>query len=82
MNTVTLASIYELQGLSDEALEIYKNVLKEDPNNRDAKLAIKRLSGNRAKFDGVNIQMRDFFIQMESDVEFLEFERWLVKIWR
>ncbi|SQA80017.1 Uncharacterised protein [Campylobacter jejuni] len=30
-NTVTEASIYEAQGLKDEALEIYKNILKEDP---------------------------------------------------
>ena len=29
-NTVTEASIYEAQGLKDEALEIYKNILKEE----------------------------------------------------
>jgi hypothetical protein len=26
--------------------------------------------------------MKNFFINMDSDVEFLEFERWLLKIWR
>ncbi len=81
MKTLTLASIYELQGLKDEALEIYKDLLKEDPNNKDVKIAIKRLSGIRKKYLGVNEDMKKFFVKMDSDVEFLEFERWLVKLW-
>ena len=80
MQTLTLASIYELQGLKDEALEIYTQVLKDDPQNSDAKIAIRRLSGIRKKFLGCNEQMKDFFIGMDSDVEFLEFERWLVQL--
>jgi len=31
MKTLTLASIYELQGLKNEALEIYKELLRENP---------------------------------------------------
>jgi len=34
MNTLTLASVYELQGLKEEALEIYKGVLKKDSAKR------------------------------------------------
>ena len=81
MKTLTLANIYELQGLKDEALDIYREILKEDPNNADAKVAIRRLSGVRKKFLHVNTQMKEFFIKMESEVEFKEFERWLVKGW-
>ena len=81
MNTLTLASIYELQGLKSDALEIYKEILREDPNNKEAKVAIKRLSGIRKKYLGVNEEMKQFFVSMESDVEFMEFERWLVKLW-
>lgn len=81
MQTLTLANIYELQGLKEEALEIYKEVLKKDPQNSDAKIAIRRLSGMRRKFLGVNTQMKDFFVQMEDSVEYNEFERWLSKIW-
>ena len=79
MQTLTLANIYELQGLKDEALDIYKNILKENPSNSEAKIAIKRLSGERRKFLNVNTQMKEFFIKMEADVEFNEFERWLLK---
>ena len=81
MKTVTLANIYELQGLKEEALEIYKDVLKNDPENTEAKIAIRRLSGMRKKFLGVDEGMREFFVKMDSEVEFNEFERWLAKIW-
>lgn len=78
MQTLTLGSIYELQGLKAEALNIYKDVLEKDPDNSEAKIAIRRLSGMRKNFLGVNEQMRDFFIKMESQIELNEFERWLL----
>ena len=81
MKTLTLANIYELQGLKEEALEIYKEILKNDPNNAEAKVAIRRLSGVRKKFLKVNSQMKEFFVKMDSEVEFNEFERWLLKAW-
>ncbi len=81
MQTLTLANIYELQGLKEEALEIYKEVLKKDPANSEAKIAIRRLSGIRKKFLNVNTQMKDFFVKMDSDIEINEFERWLLKSW-
>ena len=80
MKTLTLANIYELQGFKEEALDIYKEILENDPQNSEAKIAIRRLSGMRKKFLNVNTQMKDFFVKMDSDVEFNEFERWLVKI--
>jgi len=81
MQTLTLANIYELQGLKDEALEIYKEILKKDPNNSEAKIAIRRLSGMRKKFLNVNTQMKEYFLKMDTEVEFKEFERWLLKAW-
>ncbi|MBS4068597.1 MAG: tetratricopeptide repeat protein [Sulfurimonas sp.] len=81
MKTLTLANIYELQGLKEEALEIYKEILKKDPSNSDAKIAIRRLSGMRKKFLNVNTQMKEYFIKMEEEIEFNEFERWLLKLW-
>jgi len=81
MKTLTLANIYELQGLKEEALDIYKEILKKDSNNSEAKIAIRRLSGMRKKFLNVNSQMKDYFLKMEEDIEFNEFERWLLKLW-
>ncbi|HEX5709897.1 MAG TPA: tetratricopeptide repeat protein [Sulfuricurvum sp.] len=81
MQTLTLANIYELQGLKEEALEIYKEILKKDPSNADAKIAIRRLSGMRKKFLGVNNEMKSFFVQMDEEAEFIQFERWLLRAW-
>jgi tetratricopeptide (TPR) repeat protein len=81
MQTLTLANIYELQGLKEEALEIYKEILKKDPSNSDAKIAIRRLSGMRKKFLGVNNEMKTFFVQMDEKEEFIQFERWLLRAW-
>ncbi len=79
MRTLTLGAIYEFQGFKKEALEIYKEILKKDPVNQEARIAIRRLSGVRKKFIGVNEEMKEFFIHMDTDVEFMEFERWLLK---
>jgi len=81
METITLAKIYENQGLNDEALSIYRKVLQKDPLNNDAKVAIEKLSKKRKEFSGVNTQMKDFFINMDTEIEFIEFERWLLKTW-
>ncbi len=80
MKTLTLAQIYELQGLKSDALEIYKEILKQDPENADARAAIHRLSGIRRHFKGVNEEMKRFFIEMENDDDLARFERWLAKL--
>lgn len=79
-NTVTEALIYESQGLIEDALEVYKNVLKNDPQNKDAQNAIRRLSGIRRKIKCQNEPMRELFINMKTPQEITEFKRWLLKI--
>ncbi|MEA3330126.1 MAG: tetratricopeptide repeat protein [Campylobacterota bacterium] len=79
MQTLTLANIYELQDLKEEALDIYKEILKKDPSNSDAKIAVRRLSGMRKKFLNVDNEMKEFFLKMDTDIEFNEFERWLLR---
>lgn len=78
--TLTEASIYEAQGLKDEALEIYKNILKNDPKNQNAIDAVRRLSGLGARHKDLNSQMLDFWCNAKSEAELNEFKRWLIKI--
>ncbi len=80
MKTLTLAQIYELQGLKQEALEIYKEILKNDPANAQARAAIHRLSGVRRRFSGVNEAMKRLFIEMDKPEEFERFETWLMQL--
>ena len=79
-NTITEALIYEAQGLKDDALLIYKNILKSEPNNAEAMSAIRRLSGLRKRNPDINDQMRDFFIKMKTDKEINELKRWLIRL--
>ena len=80
--TITEALIYENQGLRDEALEIYKNILKHDPNNQEARSAIRRLSGLKRKNSETNEQMLEFYLNLKEndDAGIREFKRWLIKI--
>lgn len=79
-NTITEALIYEAQGFRDDALAVYTNILKKQPDNKEALKAIRRLSGLRRRDSSVNEQMCEFFVNMKTDEEINEFKRWLVKI--
>ena len=81
LKTLTLASIYEFQGHKDDAREIYKEILKTEPQNKEAIAAIRRLSGIHKKYSGVNVQMQEFLLGMKTEIEYREFERWLGKLW-
>ena len=81
MKPITLAAFYELQGMKEEARDMYKDILKKEPTNKEAKSALRRLSGIRKQFRNVNEEMKDYFINMKTDDEFIEFERWLLKLW-
>jgi tetratricopeptide (TPR) repeat protein len=48
--TLTLARLYEDQGHKIDALEIYEELLKKDPENIEIVDAISRLSGKKKNF--------------------------------
>ena len=73
-NTLTLAKIYERQGHTSDALCIYQNLLKDEPQNSSIQDAIKRLSSKHPKKVA-------YFTKMHSKEQFAKFERWLVKPW-
>ena len=60
MKTLTLASIHESQGYHDEAIQIYQDILADDPENEAALLGLQRLTQRRREFAGVN-QKKKFF---------------------
>jgi len=74
----TYAKILESQGFFKDAFAIYKNLLQMYPNDKEIKQALKRLKKYRSSFDGVNKEMKDFFIYMQSEEEYRKFEEWLI----
>lgn len=79
INTITSASIYELQGHFDEALMIYDNILSADPMNKKA------LQGKRRILDMQQRQvakestdsMIELFKNAKSAKDFEKLENWL-----
>lgn len=74
------ALYYELLGKKNIALSVYTDILRQDPSNTKAKISIRRLSGTYTKFSKLNQNMFDNFVKMNNEEEFLEFEKWLLKI--
>lgn len=74
------AIYYELCGEKRKALNIYADILKKDPNNKKAKISIRRLSGIYAKFSDINQEMLEKFNKIGNNKDLMEFEKWLLKI--
>ena len=53
-----------------------------DPNNQEARSAIRRLSGLKRKNGETNEQMLEFYLNLKEndDAGIREFKRWLIKI--
>jgi hypothetical protein len=75
----TYASILESQGFFKEAFVIYKKLLQKNPNDMEIKKALKRLKKYRVTFDNVDVNMKNFFISMQTDEDFRKFEEWLIE---
>ena len=74
MSTITKAKIYERQGYTADAIAIYSQLLKNEPDNVELKKAVQRLRGK-------NMQKVAFFTAMHKKEQFQVFEKWLVKPW-
>lgn len=78
MQTVTLAGIYETQGLMDDALEIYQAILQREPNNISAKKGIRRIQGKQPIKSRANEQRLEQFLNLEDQKDIADFEAWLL----
>ncbi|NPA12115.1 MAG: tetratricopeptide repeat protein [Epsilonproteobacteria bacterium] len=73
--TKIYANILENQGFKDEALKIYQNLLEQNPEDKELKEAVNRLT-KRKRFEGVNVVKLNEFDKINQKNRF-EFEKWL-----
>ncbi len=78
INTTILASIYEIQGYKQEAMLIYEEILRKDPNNNEAKAALTRLKMQKYEFLGVNTDKLQLFVNAHTQKEYQKLEEWLL----
>lgn len=83
IKTITLATIYENQGLKDDALQIYEYILSANPNNEEARLGVERLKGR--KYEGekyeskANAQWLEVFANITDSKQNKKFQQWLLQ---
>lgn len=79
VKSTTLAFIYELYGLKDDALKIYREILLENPNDKESQAAIKRLMLAQKHFPPTNQAQKKLFTQPQSPQDLIQFQRWLLQ---
>ncbi|PSM52592.1 hypothetical protein CBLAS_0699 [Campylobacter blaseri] len=75
---LTQALIYESQGFKKDALIIYKEILKDDPDNRYANEGIKRIVKSKVEVKYNKKMLELFYSEDKEDID--KFKRWLVQI--
>ena len=79
IKSVALAHIYEMQGLKEDALRIYREILLQNPNNKEAQMAIKRLKIAQKHFPPTNEAQKELFTNPKSPEDLIQFQRWLMQ---
>ena len=79
IKTIALARIYEMYGLKEDALNIYREILLESPESKEAQRAIKRLMLVQQTYPQGNHAQREFFINAQSQEDLIQFQRWLLR---
>ncbi len=69
-----MAKIYENQGHTEDALVIYKEILKNDKTNLEVQKAVARITN-------IDTKKVSYFVKMHTKEHFEAFEKWLVKPW-
>ena len=76
-NTITEALIYENQGLINEAKQIYRNILADQPDNFKAAAHLRRLNKDISE---LNKEKLELFLHLENSENLNEFKRWLIQL--
>ncbi|TLD97592.1 hypothetical protein LS71_002270 [Helicobacter jaachi] len=79
IKTTLLAQIYEMQGLKEDALKIYRDILSSEPDNREAQAAIERLLSTKRHFPSPNLAQLELFSNPRNEEDLLQFQRWLLE---
>ncbi|RAX51380.1 hypothetical protein CCY99_09205 [Helicobacter sp. 16-1353] len=78
MNKHLMASIYDIKGEKEKVVKIYRQILSDNPNDKEAEESLRRLATKSINLSGLNRDMYNFFIKANSKEELAEFERWLI----
>ncbi len=78
MDMHLMASIYDIKGEKEKAVKIYRQILQNNQNDKQAEDSLRRLATKSLNIQGLNKDMYNFFIKAHSKEELIELERWLI----
>lgn len=73
-----LASIYDIKGMKENVIKIYRKILVDHPNDIEAEESLRRLATKSLNIIDLNKDMYNFFIRANNKDELNEIERWLI----
>lgn len=79
MELLVSAIAYERSGDTQEAMRIYHKLIALNQHTLKAKAGLMRLKREWRKFDGVNMEYKNFFVDAQGQRQIQELERWLIK---
>ena len=77
MDKHLVASVYEIRGEREKAVSVYRDILKENPTDKKAESALRRIATRKVATSGINADMLSFFKKATTKAELYELERWL-----
>ncbi|MDE6886813.1 MAG: hypothetical protein K2P17_07240 [Helicobacteraceae bacterium] len=78
MDKHLMASIYEMRGEKEKVVKIYRNILTNNPKDKEAEESLRRIATKNININNLNKDMYNFFIKAENKEELFELERWLL----
>lgn len=77
MDKHLMANVYEIRGEREKAVSIYRDILKENPTDKKAESALRRIATRKVATKGTNESMLTYFKKAKTKTELYELERWL-----
>lgn len=77
MDKHLMASVYEIRGMREKAVAIYRDILKENPSDKKAENNLRRIATRKVATKGINESMLLYFKKAKTKIELYELERWL-----
>ncbi len=78
MDMHILASIYDIKGMKENVIKVYREILVDSPNDIEAEESLRRLATKNINIVGLNKYMYNCFLKADSRNDLNDIERWLI----
>lgn len=79
MDKRIVAGIYDILCDKQKAITMYRDILANNPNDKEAEICLRRLVSKEINFDSSNIneEMYKLFLNASDSINLIKIEEWL-----